>query len=107
MHAQQLGVADHAGQRVVQLVGHAGHDLAQTGQPLGLGQAFLHTTQLGHVTSDPHASLDLAVGIHQLRAGQTDIEALAVEASEDDLTEADPCAFAGRSTAEVRAEDLG
>ena len=49
---QQLHRAHHRGQRVAQLVGQAGGQLAQVGQPLRAGHALLHGAKLRQVLED-------------------------------------------------------
>ncbi len=76
-HQHELHVAEDAGQGVVELVGHAGAQLAHRGQLLRLEQLRLGFFQLGRRLGDPLAQL--VVPALQLRPGDLQLGAHVVE----------------------------
>ncbi len=91
---QQLREAEHAAQRVVEFVSHAGDHLADARQLLRLQQLELRRPQLGHVPSDPDRTDDVTVAIGQRCHVQLEIQFRAVGLAEAHGVVRDPAAVA-------------
>src|ERR1700676_2705805 len=70
--AEKLGDAKNGGERIVELVGHAGEHLAHGRQFLRLDELFFQTFQLGDVAAGDDHAVDLAGFVEQWTEMTTD-----------------------------------